>query len=41
MDRRARDTYGEFLRLLTAQERGRDPGAPGGTDAPGGRAGAE
>jgi DNA-binding transcriptional MerR regulator len=41
MDRRARDTYSEFLRLLTAQDRGRDPGAPGGTDAPGGRAGAE
>jgi len=36
-----RDTYSEFLRLLTAQDRGHDPGAPGGTDAPGGRAGAE
>jgi DNA-binding transcriptional MerR regulator len=41
MDRRARDTYSEFLRLLTTQDRDRDPGAPGGTDAPGGRAGAE
>ena len=41
MDRRAQDTYSEFLRLLTAQDRGRDSGAPGGTDAPGGRAGAE
>jgi DNA-binding transcriptional MerR regulator len=41
MDRRARDTYSEFLRLLTTQDRDRDLGAPGGTDAPGGRAGAE
>ena len=41
MDRRARDTYSEFLRLLTVQDRERDPGAPGGTDAPGRRPGAE
>jgi DNA-binding transcriptional MerR regulator len=35
MDRRARDTYGEFLRLLTAPDRGQEAGS-GGTVRPAG-----
>lgn len=35
MDRRARVTYGEFMRLLTAGDRRTGPGASGVTDAPG------